>query len=203
MSKLTVIAATNNKNKLAEFRDIFEKSGISIISMAEAGIEVDPEENGLTIEENARIKARAVWELCHRPVRADDTGRFVDALGGAPGVQTARYAGEPQSSDRNIDKLLANLEGVPQAERSCRFLTAICYLDEQGNERMVHGRCEGWIGFERRGDGGFGYEPVFCLWNNFTLAELGREKKDQRSHRSRACHKLAFILGNTKKIRMK
>ena len=87
--------------------------------------------------------------------------------------------------------------------------TRTCYprsmvaFDAQGNERMVHGRCEGWIGFERRGEGGFGYEPVFCLWNNFTLAELGREKKDQRSHRSRACHKLAFILGNTKKIRMR
>ena len=109
----TVIVATNNLNKLAEFRDILKSGEIHVISMKEAGVFADPEENGATIEENARIKARAVWELCHQPVLADDTGLFVDALDGEPGVHAARYAGDPQDSERNIDKLLDKLGDRP------------------------------------------------------------------------------------------
>lgn len=195
-----IIVATNNKNKLAEFQDIFRSNQIHVISMKEAGIETDPEENGLTIEENARIKARAVWELCHKPVLADDTGLFVDALNGEPGVHAARYAGDPQDSERNIDKLLTKLGDLPKEKRTARFITAICYIDEMGNEHFVHGVCEGWIAFERMGIG-FGYEPVFCINNGFTLAEIGRAAKDRRSHRARAAHKLAFYLRDIKKIR--
>ena len=110
----TVIVATNNENKLAEFRDILKTGEIRVISMKEAGVAVDPEENGNTIEENARIKARAVWDICHLPVLADDTGLFVDALDGEPGVHAARYAGDPQNSDRNIDKLgFRGINGLP------------------------------------------------------------------------------------------
>ncbi len=196
----TVIVATNNLNKLAEFRDILKSGEIHVISMKEAGVFADPEENGATIEENARIKARAVWELCHQPVLADDTGLFVDALDGEPGVHAARYAGDPQDSERNIDKLLNKLGDRPREERSARFITAICYLDSDGSEKMVHGVCEGWIGFERQGKG-FGYEPVFCINNGFTLAQIGREAKDRRSHRARAAHKLGFYLRDIKKIR--
>ena len=195
-----IIVATNNKNKLAEFQDIFRSNQIHVISMKEAGIETDPEENGLTIEENARIKARAVWELCHKPVLADDTGLFVDALNGEPGVHAARYAGDPQDSERNIDKLLTKLGDLPKEKRTARFITAICYIDEMGSEHFVHGVCEGWIAFERMGVG-FGYEPVFCINNGFTLAEIGRAAKDRRSHRARAAHKLAFYLRDIKKIR--
>lgn len=195
-----IIVATNNKNKLAEFQDIFKSNQIHVISMKEAGIEVDPDENGLTIEDNARIKARAVWDICHKPVLADDTGLFVDALDGEPGIHAARYAGDPQDSDRNIDKLLTKLGDLPKEKRTARFITAICYIDENGEEHFVHGICEGWIAFERMGEG-FGYEPVFCIINGFTLAEIGREAKDRRSHRARAAHKLAFYLRNIKKIR--
>ena len=196
----TVIVATNNENKLAEFRDILKTGEIHVISMKEAGVAVDPEENGNTIEENARIKARAVWDICHLPVLADDTGLFVDALDGEPGVHAARYAGDPQNSDRNIDKLLGKLEGIPRDKRTARFITAICYLDENGTERIVHGVCEGWIGFEREGVG-FGYEPVFCVNNGFTLAQMGRTAKDRRSHRARAAHKLGFYLKDIHRIR--
>lgn len=195
-----IIVATNNKNKLAEFQDIFKTNQIHVISMKDAGIEADPEENGQTIEENARIKAKAVWDLCHKPVLADDTGLFVDALNGEPGVHAARYAGDPQDSDRNIDKLLTKLGDLPKEERTARFITAICYIDEKGKEHFVHGVCEGWIAFERMGEG-FGYEPVFCINNGFTLAEIGRAAKDRRSHRARAAHKLAFYLRDIKKIR--
>ena len=195
-----IIVATNNKNKLAEFRDIFRSGRLSVISMSEAGVAADPEENGSTIEENARIKARAVWDQCHRPVLADDTGLFVDALDGEPGVHAARYAGDPQDSDRNIDKLLEKLGDLPKEQRTARFITAICYIDEDGNERIVHGICEGWIAFERMGEG-FGYEPVFCINNGFTLAQIGQAAKDRRSHRARAAHKLSFYLRDIKKIR--
>lgn len=195
-----IIVATNNQNKLAEFRDIFRNNEVRVISMKEAGVSVDPDENGRTIEDNARIKARAVWDLCHKPVLADDTGLFVDSLNGEPGVHAARYAGDPQDSNRNIDKLLNKLGDMPKKDRTARFITAICYIDETGNERIVHGVCEGWITFERMGEG-FGYEPVFCINNGFTLAQIGREAKDRRSHRARAAHILSFYLRNVTKIR--
>ena len=132
-----IIVATNNKNKLAEFQDIFKSNQIHVVSMKEAGVAADPEENGATIEENARIKAHAVWDICHKPVLADDT------LNGEPGVHAARYAGDPQNSDRNIDKLLSKLGDVAKEERTARFITSICYIDENGSERIVHGVCEG------------------------------------------------------------
>jgi len=196
-----IIVATNNANKLEEFRDIFRSSGIKIYSMAEKGIHVDPDENGTTLNENARIKARAVWELCHKPVIGDDTGLFVDALGGEPGVYSARYAGPDGNSGGNIDKLLSKLEGVPREDRTARFAVSLCYIAEDGSEIMVHGRCEGWIAFERQGEG-FGYEPVFCLNNGFSFADIGKELKDRRSHRARAAHILALYLRGIKRIRL-
>ena len=195
-----LVIATNNKNKLEEFRDIFSGSGIRVCSMADKGIHVDPDENGTTLNDNARIKARAVWEECHCPVVGDDTGLFVDALGGEPGVYSARYAGPDGNSGANIDKLLEKLKGVPREERTARFAVSLCYIDAEGNEMIVHGRCEGWIAFERQGEG-FGYEPVFCLNNGFSFADIGKELKDRRSHRARAAHILAFYLKGIKKVR--
>lgn len=197
-----LVVATNNKNKLEEFRDIFSKMGIQVFSMAEKGISVDPDEVGKTLDENSRIKARAVWELCHCPVVGDDTGLFVDALDGEPGVFSARYAGPNGNDGSNIDKLLTKLEGVPKEKRTARFAVALCFIDATGKELMVHGRCEGWIAFERQGEG-FGYEPVFCLNNGFSFAEIGKVIKDRRSHRARAAHILGFYLRNIKRIRRK
>ena len=195
-----IIVSTNNEHKLAEFQDILKNTGVRLVSLKSLGLDVDPEENGATIEANAYIKAKAVWDVTHQPVFADDTGLFVDALNGEPGVHTARYAGEPQDSDKNIDLLLSKLGNLPKEERNARFATAICYVDEEGNPTFYHGVCEGWIAFERQGTG-FGYEPVFCIHNGFTLAQIGMEAKDRRSHRARATHKLAFGLRNIKKIR--
>ena len=197
-----IIVATNNKNKLEEFRDIFRSSGINIVSMAERGIHVEPDENGSTLTENARIKAKAVWDLCHKSVIGDDTGLFVDAIDGEPGVHSARYAGLDGNNGSNIDKLLDKLKGVPKEERTARFSVCLYYIDEEGNELPVYGRCEGWIAFERLGEG-FGYEPVFCLNNGFSFAEIGKVIKDRRSHRARAAHILSFYLRNIKKIKRK
>lgn len=197
---MKLIAATNNPNKLNEFRDIFRPAGIGIISMSEAGVSSEPAETGKTLEENARIKARALWNQCRKPVIADDTGLFVDALNGEPGLKSARFSGRDHDDDANIDLLLERMKNVPEEERTARFITALCYIDADGNERIVHGCCEGWVTFERMGRG-FGYEPVFCLNNGFSLAMMGQEKKDLRSHRARACHKLVYHLRNIKKIR--
>ena len=201
MKKISeLVIATNNENKMEEFRDIFSGTGIKVYSLRDKGIHVDPDENGTTLNENARIKARAVWDVCHCPVVGDDTGLFVDALNGEPGVHSARYAGPDGNNGGNIDKLLEKLQGVPREDRTARFAVSLCYIDEDGNEMFVHGRCEGWIAFERQGVG-FGYEPVFCLNNGFSFADIGKQLKDRRSHRARAAHVLAFYLRGITKIR--
>ena len=191
--KRRIVVATNNRNKLAEFRDILKNKDVELLSMAEAGVRADPDENGKTLTQNAYIKAKAVYDLCGCAVLADDTGLFIDALDGRPGIYSARYAGPDGNNGSNIDKVLGELGDLPAEQRTARFITVICLLDEQGEAHYFHGRCEGWITFERLGEG-FGYEPVFCIHNGFTLAQMGRAAKDRRSHRARAGHKLGFYL---------
>lgn len=195
-----IVVATNNRNKLEEFRDIMSRTGVELVSMSEAGVHVEPEENGSSLTANAEIKARAVWELCRQPVLADDTGLFIDALDGRPGIYSARYAGPDGNNGGNIDKVLAELDGVPAEKRTARFITVLCLIDENGVSHYFHGSCEGWITFQREGEG-FGYEPVFCVRNGFTLAMMGRAAKDRRSHRARSAHKLAFFLRGVYKLR--
>ncbi len=196
-----IIIATNNSNKMAEFRDILKSAGFEAVSMKEAGVHAEPEENGSTMTANAEIKARAVWDLCHTPVLGDDTGLFIDALDGRPGVYSARYAGPDGNKGGNIDKVLGELGDLPKEKRSARFLTVICLIDEHGVSHYFHGCCEGWITFQREGEG-FGYEPIFCIRNGFTLAQMGMAAKDRRSHRARASHKLVFYLRGVKKIKI-
>ncbi len=184
-----IVLATNNKNKLREVREILTPLGIEILSQQEAGVSVEPEENGDTFAANAEIKARAVYAEVKLPVLADDSGLCVDALDGAPGVYSARFAPEGEL----CTKLLSVMENVPDAERTARFVTDIAYIDENGELVICEGECCGMIGYEARGTNGFGYDPVF-MYGERSFAELSAEEKNAVSHRANALKKLYDVL---------
>lgn len=177
---MKLVMATNNANKLREAQEILQPLGIEVFSQREAGADTNPEENGETFAENAMIKARAVYEQLHCPVIADDSGLCVDALNGAPGVYSARYAPDGEE----CQKLLTELKDVPDHERGASFQCTIAYIDEKG-DGTVSASCTGKIGYEERGNNGFGYDPVF-LYNGKTLAEMTSEEKNAISHRGAA-----------------
>ncbi len=191
-----IVFATNNKNKLAEIREMLEGSGIEIVSLADIGCHDDIPETSDTLEGNALQKARYIHEKYKMSCFADDTGLEVDALGGAPGVYSARYAGgEGHDSEANMAKLLANLED--KADRRARFRTVVALIldEEQGREELFEGIVTGEIIRERRGGEGFGYDPVFRPDGyDRTFAELGREVKNKISHRAKAVAKLVDYL---------
>ena len=199
MSAPVFLLATNNFGKLAELRPIFASLGFECVSMREAGVSSDPEETGLTFEENAIIKARAAMEASGMPAVADDSGLMVDALDGAPGVMSARFAGGHDVSD--ADKcayLLSKMEEKEQ--RSARFVSYIACVFPYGGTVTAHGECEGSIIRAPRGESGFGYDPVFVPEGfDETFAELGPDIKNGISHRARALRafreKLADYLG--------
>ncbi len=202
MEKLTFVAATNNAGKLREIREILETVGADCVSLKEAGIVCDVEETGVTFAENAYIKAKAVFDLCGRPTIADDSGLCVDALDGGPGVYTARYAGDECDPEKNIDKLLDALSGIRNAaDRRARFVSTICALLPDGQIVRAAGTVEGYIGFERLGNGGFGYDPIFRMPDDIGFAELSEQRKNNISHRGRAIRKLAFKLRGITKLR--
>ena len=191
----TLILATRNQGKVRELRDPLARFGFDVQSLPEDFPEI--EENGTTFEENALIKARAVAEALGVAAAADDSGLEVDALGGAPGVYSARYsddwpAVEGESKDeRNNRKLLAELEGVPAEKRTARFRCCMALVIPGGEEIVVSGAWEGSIGFQRAGSNGFGYDPLFIDPElELTGAELTREAKMVRSHRGKALTKL-------------
>lgn len=184
-----VIVATNNAHKVIEIRDTFSDLGWECLSLREAGIESDPEENGTTLVENARIKARAAHELSGCAVLADDSGLIVDALDGAPGVYSSRYAGEDADDSQNNELLLKNLNDVDLEARKAHFSCVLVFIDEDGTETVAEGRVDGLIGFEERGSEGFGYDPLFLpddFGNEKTFSELGLTEKQKVSHRARA-----------------
>lgn len=181
MEKL--IVASNNKNKLKEFSAILG-ARFEIVSMRDAGVDTDIEENGTTFEANALIKAEYVAKVTGCAAIADDSGLEVDALGGAPGVYSARYCGRHGDDEANNDLLLKNLRDVP-APRTGRYVAAIA-LVRPGKEAIVRrGTCDGEILFERRGTGGFGYDPLFLCETGETFAEVSAETKNAISHRKR------------------
>lgn len=191
----TLILATRNQGKVRELRDPLARFGFDVQSLPEDFPEI--EEKGTTFEENALIKARAVAEALGVAAAADDSGLEVDALGGAPGVYSARYsedwpAVEGESKDeRNNRKLLAELEGVPAEKRTARFRCCMALVIPGGEEIVVSGAWEGSIGFKRAGANGFGYDPLFIDPElELTGAELTREAKMVRSHRGKALAKL-------------
>ena len=190
---LKIVIATNNNHKISEFRSCFEQKGIEaeLIPIKDTGFTDEIVENADSFEGNAYIKAKALCEFTGNIAISDDSGLCVDALGGAPGVYSARYSGEGATDDSNIDKLLCELSNVPPSERSARFVCVICVCRPDGEAIYLRGESEGIIIDERRGDGRFGYDPVFyCPDMNKTFAEMTSEEKNSISHRGRAIEKL-------------
>lgn len=190
---MKIIMATRNSGKLAEIERILAPLGYEAVSADDAGIHVDVKETGSTFAENAILKAKAVCEASGLPAVGDDSGLCVDALGGAPGVRTARYAGEHATDDENIAKLLEALKDVPEDGREARFECAMAAAFPDGKVLRAVGQCWGSIGFEKRGGGGFGYDPVFIV-DGKSFAELSNEEKDAMSHRGKALRRLAELL---------
>lgn len=183
------ILASNNRDKLAEMRRILGDMGIEVLSQREAGCDFEVEEDGETFEENAWLKASAVTRATGLPAVADDSGLAVDALGGAPGVHSARYTGNHSDTDRQRnDFLLRNLEN--EEDRSARFVSCICCTMPDGTVLRSRGECEGTILRAPRGENGFGYDPLFLpLGFDRTMAELSMAEKNEISHRGRALRK--------------
>ncbi len=180
------IIATNNKKKLKELAAILSDFNIEALSLAEAGIESDVEETGTTFEENARLKAEAAMKISGLPAVADDSGLQVDALGGEPGIYSARYGGDLCKNDtERYEYLLKNMEG--KDVRSARFVSTICCMFPDGREIITRGEIEGEILKAPRGEGGFGYDPVFFVpEENLSMAEITAERKNEISHRARS-----------------
>lgn len=177
--------ATNNAHKLEEIRRIAGDS-LEVLSLADIGCHDDIPETGSTLEENALIKARWIKEKYGYDCFADDTGLEVDALGGAPGVYSARYAGESCDSSANMARLLRELEGVEAAKRTARFRTVIALI-RKGETKLVEGRVDGVITTEAAGDSGFGYDPIFMPeGSGLTFAQMDADAKNAISHRGRA-----------------
>jgi len=182
-----IIFATGNQGKLKEIRMIMEELGIEIVSMKEAGIHVDVEENGQSFEENAIIKAKAIMEASGEIVMADDSGLEVDALNKAPGIYSARYMGYDTSYHIKNQNLIDRLEGKRGTERSARFVCAVAAAFPDGTVLTTKGIMEGEIGYEEKGENGFGYDPIFYLPEYKCYSgELPLEEKNKISHRGKA-----------------
>ena len=191
---MKIIIATHNKHKLTEMSRILAPMGYEVVTDRDLGIELtDAEENGETFLDNARIKAESGCKESGLPCIADDSGLCVDFLGGAPGVFSARYSGVHGDDDGNNRKLLAELEGVPTEKRTAHFACAICVSFPDGSEITATGKCEGYIGYEKKGSNGFGYDPLFMVGER-SLAEMTAEEKDAISHRGNALKELQKIL---------
>lgn len=186
---MEIAAATNNKGKAREFAEILKDSGISVLTMKELGIDIEIPETGRTFAENAMIKAKAVSALCELPVLADDSGLCVNALGGAPGLYSARFAGEGATDAELRRKLLDALSG--ETDRSAYFISSLVMLFPDGRSITAEGRVYGTITEEERGSGGFGYDAIFyCDEIGKTFAEATPEEKDRVSHRGNALAEL-------------
>lgn len=200
---MVICAATGNAKKLAELRRILELAGHTVVSQKELNITLEPEETGTTFEENAHIKAAAICKESGMPTLADDSGLEVDALGGAPGVYSARYCGRHGDDAANNQKLLKNLGDVPPSQRTGRFVSAVCLCMPDGRSLTLRGECPGFIADKLTGEGGFGYDPLFIptqlpdqqgnLHPNtqqITFSQLEDWQKDAISHRGKVLERL-------------
>ena len=182
-----IIFATGNEGKMKEVRMILEDLGLPVLSLKDAGITADVEENGTTFEENAQIKAKAIMEMTGALVLADDSGLEVDALNKEPGIYSARYMGHDTSYHIKNQNIIDRLEGKVGEERSARFVCAIAAAFPDGRVLITRGTMEGQIGYKEKGENGFGYDPIFYLPEyQCYSAELSLEEKNKLSHRGKA-----------------
>ena len=191
MENNVFLIATHNMKKRNELQRILSPLGIDVKTAEQVGIELtDVEETGETFYENALLKAKSGCLESGMPCVADDSGLAVDYIVGAPGVYSARFAGEHGNDDKNNQKLLKILKGVPLEERTARFVSVVCCVFPNGDVISARGECEGYIGFAPRGNGGFGYDPLFMVGDK-SFAELSAEEKDALSHRGNALRKIS------------
>lgn len=197
---MKVLVASNNKGKLKEFNKILGELGIECISMNDAGIDIDVEETGTTFLENAKIKAEAIYKIAKIPTVSDDSGLCVDALGGEPGVYSARYAGEHGNDEKNNEKLLANLKNILPEKRTARFMSVVYLVLDDNTAISAQGTAEGFIIDEPKGENGFGYDPIFFSPTlGKTFAQASVEEKNAISHRGSALRELKRKLSAIKK----
>lgn len=208
-NKYQIIFATGNKGKIREIKEIVaagsNAENIEVLSMREADVEADPEENGADFEDNALIKAQAVYDLLRsrpvpegtvRIVMSDDSGLVIDALGGAPGVHSARYMGYDTDYRLRMEHILDLMKAIPDEKRTARFVAAVAAILPDGESRVVRGAMDGRIGHSIAGENGFGYDPFFYLPQyGKTSAEISPEEKNSISHRGQALRKILAELG--------
>jgi XTP/dITP diphosphohydrolase len=180
-----IIFASNNKGKIREVKEILSPLGFDVISQKEAGFDFEAEETGTTFAENSAIKAHALFEKSKSAVIADDSGLCIDALDGQPGVYSSRFAGENATDEEKYLYVLEKMKDVPDEKRTARFVCNICYIDEEGNEKHIEGKCEGKIAKEPKGENGFGYDPIFVVGDK-SMAQLTEAEKNKISHRGNA-----------------
>ena len=195
---MNIILASNNENKLREIKEKLKDYSVNVMSQKQAGYDIEVDETGTTLEENAILKAEAIYELSKMPVISDDTGLEIDALNGAPGVYSARFAGENATDHEKRAKVLNLMKDVSEENRTARFKCDICYIDEDGEKHIFEGVAEGRIATQEKGNNGFGYDPIFICEKNKTFAELTGEEKNSISHRGRAVNKFVEYLKNRK-----
>ena len=194
--KTKIIFATGNANKMREIREILGEDLYDIKSMKEAGIDIDIVEDGTTFEENSLIKARAISAYAKDAIiLADDSGLEIDALNKEPGIYSARYMGEDTSYDIKNANLIERLDGVEKQDRSARFVCAVAAVFPDGSEDCVRGTIEGYIGWEPMGANGFGYDPIFYLWDrDVSTASLSPDEKNAISHRGQALRMIKEVI---------
>ena len=186
-----ILFATGNQGKMKEVREILADLGVEVISMREAGVSAEIVEDGETFEENAVIKARTIMELTGEVTLADDSGLEIDALGGEPGVYSARYMGEDTSYHIKNNDLIRRLSQIPRQQRTARFVCSIAAAFPDGEIITTDGVIEGLIGYEEAGENGFGYDPIFVVPQlGCTTAQLSDEQKNEISHRGKALRKM-------------
>ncbi len=192
----TFLIATHNKKKKNELLRILSPLGIDVKTDEELNLTLtEPDENGETFYENALIKAQSGCKESGLPCVADDSGLMVDYLAGAPGVYSARFSGEHGNDKKNNEKLLKLLKDVQEKERTARFVSVVCCVFPNGDILSARGECEGKIGYEEKGEGGFGYDPVFMV-DGKSFAEISSDEKDKLSHRGKALNLLSEKLNN-------
>ena len=194
---MEILIATNNKHKVLEIKKILNDDKFNLLTLSDLNIDIEVEEDKDTLEGNALKKAKEVFDVSNIPTMADDTGLFVDALNGEPGVYSSRYSGENATYDDNCNKLLKELNDIPEGKRNAYFKTVVCLYISENKYFFFEGICKGKIGFKKIGNNGFGYDPVFIPEGyDKTYAEMSDEEKNIISHRGKAFRKAKEYLNH-------